>query len=132
MKTINISTVLLALLFVQQVSSQEFKGIATYKSHRKMDFKISADNTSTVIQENIQEQMKKKFQQEYTLSFNKEESIYKKEEKLEAPNPSTLTIKILSEEGSDILYKNIKENRFWNNFGSIKCKEYSQAINSRT
>lgn len=101
--------------------AQDFHGIATYKSHRKVDLKMD-DSMSDEMQEQIQAQLRKQFQQEYTLKFNGHESVYKKEEKLEAPNPIQSGIQIKINEGSDVMYKNIKENRYVNQteiFGKI-------------
>ncbi|MEM6516773.1 MAG: GLPGLI family protein, partial [Bacteroidota bacterium] len=62
----------------------------------------------------IYAQLKKQFQKTYFLSFNKEESIYKEEEKLAAPSPSSGGVTITVSNGSDVRYKNIKEQRYIN------------------
>lgn len=105
---------LLLFLFTSSVIAQNFQGVATYKSHRKVNLKMDNKEMSDEMQKQIQEQLRKQFQQEYKLTFNRHESIYKQEEKLDAPNPvqSGITIKI--SQGSDILFKNIKEGRFSN------------------
>ena len=102
------------LLTISNAISQDFQGVATYKSHRKFDVNVGDENVNSDMQKQIQEQLKKQFQQEYKLTFNKHESIYKQEEKLDAPNPSQGGINIMVAQGLDILYKNIKENRFSN------------------
>ena len=94
--------------------AQDFQGVATYKSHRKIDLKINEGNENSEMQKSIQEQLQKQFQQEYTLVFNKNESTYKQNEKLAAPSPKQYGIQIQISQGSDIMYKNIKENRFTN------------------
>lgn len=105
----------LILLFVNSIMlAQDFQGIATYKSHRKVDLKIGDDKVNSEMQKQIQEQLKKQFQQEYTLKFNKYESVYKQNEKLDAPSLPSSGIKIRVSQGSDIMYKNIKENRYTN------------------
>ncbi len=104
----------LLLLFTANVIAQNFQGVATYKSHRKVDLKMDEGSVNAEMQKQIQEQLRKQFQQEYTLTFNKHESIYKQEEKLQAPNPIQSGIKIQISQGSDILYKNMKEDRFSN------------------
>ncbi|WP_233530549.1 GLPGLI family protein [Gelidibacter salicanalis] len=106
--------VVAALFMVLLMNAQDFQGVATYKSHRKVDFKVKEGNENKEVQKQIQEQLKRQFQQEYTLTFNKNESLYKKNEKLEAPMPSSSGIKITISDGSDIIYKNIKEQRFTN------------------
>lgn len=105
---------LLLLLFTAHGIAQNFQGVATYKSHRKVDLKMNEEGVNADMQKQIQEQISKQFQQEYTLTFNKHESIYKKEEKLQAPNPIQSGMRIMISQGSDILYKNMKEGRFSN------------------
>jgi len=106
------------IMVTSNVTAQDFQGVATYKSHRKVDFKVSNDDgkqEDLKMQENIQAQLQKQFQQEYTLTFTKDESIYKKVEQLDKPNPKPSTgIVITVSEGSDVLYKNIKEDRYAN------------------
>ena len=106
-------TMLIVLFVTNHLQAQDFQGIATYKSHRKVDLKIDEEKVNSEMQKSIQEQLKKQFQQEYTLELNRNESIYKRVEKLDrpsAPSSSGITIKI--SQGSDILYKNIQENRY--------------------
>ncbi|MGC1206264.1 MAG: GLPGLI family protein [Flavobacteriaceae bacterium] len=108
-------TMLIVLFVTNHLQAQDFQGMATYKSHRKVDLKIDEEKVNSEMQKSIQEQLKKQFQQEYTLEFNRNESIYKRVEKLDrpsAPSSSGITIKI--SQGSDILYKNIQENRYSN------------------
>jgi len=112
MKTI-IKTIIIALtLVVAKGNAQDFQGVATYKSHRKVDLKIGNEGMNDEMQKQIQEQLKKQFQQEYTLTFNKNESIYKKNEKLNAPSPSQSNIILQIPGGSDVMYKNVKDNRY--------------------
>ena len=98
-----------------KAEAQDFQGVATYKSHRKVDLKLEDKKSKNPeLEAQIQEQLREQFQQEYTLKFNKKESLYKKNEKLSKPNPMAGGIKITVNDGSDLLYKNIKENRFTN------------------
>ena len=115
MKIKNISIILIALFISSTITAQDFQGIATYKSHRKVDLKMGGEEMSNEMKERLQEQIRKQFQQEYTLTFNKNESIYKQNEKLETPAPAQsggMVVQI--QQGSDIMYKNIKENRYSN------------------
>ena len=115
MKTLAGLIIIISLMVVSNIHAQNFQGIATYKSHRKMDLKISEDKMNSDMQKELQEQLKKQFQQEYTLKFNKIESIYKRIEKLDKPTaPSSSGIIIKLSQGSDIMYKNIKEHRYTN------------------
>ncbi|MEZ4793687.1 MAG: GLPGLI family protein [Gelidibacter sp.] len=97
------------------LNAQDFQGVATYKSHRKVDLKLDEKSSKNPeIEKSIQEQLRQQFQQEYTLTFNKKQSLYKKNEKLVKPNPIASGIQITVDDGSDLIYKNIKDNRFTN------------------
>jgi GLPGLI family protein len=103
------------ILMFATAKAQDFHGVATYKSHRKMDFKMGGEGSNPEIDKQIQEQLKKQFQKEYTLTFNQEASIYKQNEELAKPSPvasNGITIEI--SDGSDLLYKNVKEHRYTN------------------
>ncbi|MFD2822115.1 GLPGLI family protein [Lacinutrix iliipiscaria] len=113
MKTIQKSLSLFILLFSISIFAQDFQGVATYKSYRKVELKMD-DNQSAEMQKQIQEQIQKQMQREYTLTFTKNESIYRENEKLAAPAPSSGGFKITLESSSDIMYKNVKENRYVN------------------
>ncbi len=108
------------VLGVSGLSAQEFQGIATYKTKRKVDLKIDSTNTSLTpeVQKQMAEMLKKQFERTYILTFNKEESVYREDEELSSPQPQMSTggvmIKALGGGGSDILYKNTKESSFVN------------------
>lgn len=103
------------ILMFAASQAQDFHGVATYKSHRKMDFKMGGEGSNTEMDKQIQEQLKKQFQKEYTLTFNQEASIYKQNEELAKPSPvSSNGITIEISNGSDVRYKNVKENRYTN------------------
>ena len=101
---------LILSVFQSQANAQDFQGIATYKSHQKLDLKLNDDTPKSKIEKQIYNQLQKQFQQEYTLTFNKNESIYKQTEQLQAPAQSGIKIQVSQNTG--ILYKNIKEHRF--------------------
>lgn len=108
----------LLIVFIISVTTsalaQEFQGVATYKSHRKVDLKMDKEH-SDAMQKQIEAQLRKQFQQEYTLKFTKNESIYKKNESLATPNPAAangLQINVI--QGSDVFYKNVQEKRYTN------------------
>lgn len=71
-----VSIIIIMLTMVTSINAQEFQGIATYKSHRKVDLKMDDKKINSDIQKSIQAQLHKQFQREYTLKFNKSESIY--------------------------------------------------------
>lgn len=96
------------------MSAQDFSGKATYKTHRKTN--ISLDSTmNSEMQKKMQERIRQMFQQTYTLSFNKEASIYKQNEKLKSPNPQASTggFMVMSVGGgsNEVTYKNLKKNK---------------------
>ena len=120
--TIKILTLAIILVVTNVMSAQNFQGVATYKSKRQMDFQIGNDSTDTGgnmqmdsdMQKRMMEMLKKQFEKTYILTFSKEESLFKEEESLEAPQPGGMQIVIAGMGGSDILYKNTKEERFAN------------------
>lgn len=114
---------ILIVIFLSSMlaNSQEFTGKAIYKTHRKTNFKLdsvqSAQNPE--LQKQIQAQMSKMFQKTFELNFNRTESTYKENAKLSSPAPqaSGAGVMVMSfggGGGTDILYKNIKENRVAN------------------
>lgn len=105
---------LAAFILAWATQGQEFQGVATYKSHRKVDLTIDDKSQNPELEKQLHEQLRQQFQQEYTLTFNKNESLYKKNEKLEKPNPMAGGVVVRISDGSDLVYKNIKENRFTN------------------
>lgn len=119
----NISTLLLAVLFTGSLTAQNFQGKATYKSKRKIDIKLDSTQVDTGMHKKMMEMLKKQFEKTFILTFNKDQSIYKEDQKLSKPQgPSNMEMVMINTGGSDILYKNTKENRFTNQndvFGKI-------------
>jgi len=111
---IKVLIITITFLVSSVISAQNFQGEATYKSKRKMDIQMDSTEVSSDMQKQMMEMLKKQFEKTYILTFNKEESIFKEEEQLEAPQPSGMQIVIAGMGGSDILYKNTKEARFAN------------------
>ena len=115
-----IKNFIMALFITGSVFAQDFSGRATYRTHRKSSFKL--DSTTIAANPGIQEQMeaqtRKMFQKTFTLDFTKSESMYKEEQELDAPKgPSAnggVMVMSLGGGGSDVLYKNISENRMAN------------------
>lgn len=105
--------VILVMAFTKG-QAQEFQGIATYKSKRKVEITLDSTQMASGMAEEIQKMLNKQFEKTYVLSFNKEASIYKEEEALAAPQPQGMNVVMVMSGGSDILYKNIKEKRYTN------------------
>ena len=122
MNTIVKVLILALALLVTKGHSQDFQGIATYKSKRKVDIKLDSTQVNSEMQQQVKELLIKQFEKTYNLTFNKEESVYKEEEALAPPQPSGMQIVVAQVGGSDILYKNLKEERYTNQndvFGKI-------------
>lgn len=112
MKKILLAT--LALLMTTALFAQDFQGVATYKSKRKLDIKLDSTQMDAEMQARIMERLKKQFEKTYILTFNQEASIYKEEEQLEAPQPANVRVVAMTVGGSDVLYKNTKEKQYVN------------------
>lgn len=78
---------LLTVLFASSnLFAQDFQGKAYYISKTTMDMdQFGGQDMTPERKKQIQERMKSFLEKEYTLTFTKSESIYKEEEKLEAP-----------------------------------------------
>lgn len=94
------------------LNAQNFQGQAFYKSKTNMDgsFKIESSSMTEEMKQKFMESMKKEFEKEYVLTFNKTESVYAEEQKLEAPKPAAGGMMIKMENSNDgKVYKNIKD-----------------------
>lgn len=107
---LTLATILIGI----SIFAQDFQGVATYKSKQKLDFKMDSTQVDSGMQDLVMEQLKKQFEKTYVLTFNREESIYKEDEKLDSPQPAGMRIMVMTSGGSDVLYKNTKERRFTN------------------
>jgi len=109
----------LALLLVTAIGAQNFSGKATYKTSRKSNVKFgeNQEGITDKMQEELQKRLQKMNQKTFILEFDKTTSIYKEEEKLDAPNPKANGTRVMvmnlggSGKGS-IFYKNTKDQRF--------------------
>jgi len=117
--------ILIISLSTSLISAQDFKGIATYKSQRKMDIQLDSTQMNEEMRSRMMAMLKKQFEKEYTLKFNNHESIYKEVENLKKPSGVSsggMQVVVMTAGGSDILYKNNNENRYVNQnelFGKI-------------
>lgn len=101
------------------LQAQEFQGLAVYESKTSTsDFKARIEGNKNItpeMQKNIEERMKKMFEKTFILSFNKSASIYKEEEKLDAPTQGGTGggMRMMSSMmGGGTFYKNIKEKTY--------------------
>ncbi|MDN3678042.1 GLPGLI family protein [Flavobacterium paronense] len=111
-KIITKVTLAVLLLAVSVSKAQNFQGQAFYKSKTNMDgsLKIESSSMTEEMKQKFMESMKKEFEKEYILTFNKSESVYEEEQKLDAPEPSAGGMMIKMENSNDgKIYKNIKD-----------------------
>ena len=86
MKKISVVLVMFSIAFAK---AQDFQGMSVYESKTstaEMMKNFGGNREITPeMQKNIEERMKKMFEKTFVLNFNKTASIYKEEEKLDAP-----------------------------------------------
>lgn len=99
--------------------AQEFQGMAVYESKTSTaDFKTRMEGNKNMTPEmikGIEERMKKMFEKTFILSFDKSASIYKEEEKLEAPGQSGgVGMRMMASftGGGGTYYKNVKDKTY--------------------
>lgn len=114
MKKIIIASILMIAGFVQ---AQNFQGMAVYESKTSTaEFAkgISGNKEITPeMQKQIEERMKKMFEKTFILNFDKSASIYKEEEKLDAPGEQGGRRMMASMMGGGgTHYKNVKDKQF--------------------
>jgi GLPGLI family protein len=87
MKSISIKfCIAFFFLISNTIFAQDFQGVATYQSKTTVDFnRFGGRQLSEEQKKQMKERTKSIFEKTYKLSFNKFESIYKEEDKLEAP-----------------------------------------------
>lgn len=77
----------IAFLSTHVFAQNDFQGKAYYQSKTAVDMsRFERPGMSEDIKKRMADRMKSVFEKTYILTFNKEESIYKEEEKLEAPS----------------------------------------------
>jgi len=107
-------TIIFLLTFLSlSATAQNFQGYAIYES--KTAFEIEMDSTKIPKEQmNMMKAMMKKLgEKSFRLSFDKSQSIFKEEEKLDKPSHGG-GVKIMGSFNSGIYYKNIKEKRITN------------------
>lgn len=105
------------LAFITSNAQKDFQGIAVYESKTSTsDFKSRMSGNKDItpeMQKMIEERMKKMFEKTFILNFDKTSSIYKEEEKLDAPGQSG-GMRMMSSMmgGGGTYYKNAKDKMF--------------------
>lgn len=98
----------LALLFSFKPNVQEFQGQAFYFSKSTMDLGSWGARMSEAQKKQVQARLKNRLEKTYVLNFNKEESVFNEEDKLDAISGATDSWGSNFAQGEQ--YKNVKEN----------------------
>ena len=99
------------------LAQADFQGMAVYETKTSTsEFKSRMEGNKNItpdMQKMIEERMKKMFEKTFILNFDKSASIYKEEEKLEAPNQGG-GMRMMSSMmgGGGTYYKNVKEKTY--------------------
>jgi GLPGLI family protein len=111
-------SILLLCLAAYNLSAQDFQGMAVYESKTstsdiKSRFEGNKDITPDM-RKMIEDRMKQVFEKTFVLNFDKSNSIYKEEEKLEAPGQGQGGMRMISAMmgGGGTFYKNIKDKTY--------------------
>lgn len=117
MKSLHITLAAAILLIVTNlVSAQDFQGVATYQSKTTVDFGggFGGRQLSEEQKKQIEERMKSFLEKTYKLTFNKFESIYKEEDKLDTPGGGGggFRMGFMANFSGGPEYKNVKQNQF--------------------
>jgi len=112
-KVVTTFVIAVSLFCFSFANAQDFYGQAVYESKILMNDKIQINNSESMtetMRQKLEETMKKAFEKTIVLNFNKQESIYLQEEKLEAPKPnSPMNVMVFKSNGDGKKYKNVKE-----------------------
>ncbi|MFK7833517.1 MAG: GLPGLI family protein [Winogradskyella sp.] len=110
---VRIAIAALMLIYIVPSQAQEFQGIATYRTQRKIDIKMDSTKMNDALQNQMMEMMKKQFQKTYILTFDKSSSIYQQEVELEKPQIGGVDFQMIgSSGGNDVFYKNVKDQNY--------------------
>jgi GLPGLI family protein len=108
----------LILVFATSNAQKDFQGMAVYESKTSTaDFKKRFEGNKDITPEMakmIEERMKKMSEKTFVLNFDKNASIYKEEEKLDAPGSSGGGMRMMASMtgGGGTFYKNVKNKTY--------------------
>lgn len=106
---LKLTTLLLCCFCAISFAQQDFQGKAYYMSKTTMDLdEWGGREMSPEQRKRIEERMKTMLEKEFVLTFNKEESVYKEEERLEAPGQGRGWGSFSSSFTGGPKYKNVK------------------------
>ena len=106
------------LAFIQTYAQKDFQGMAVYESKTSTsEFKDRMSGNKEIspdMMKMIEERMKKMFEKTFILNFDKSASIYKEEEKLDAPGGQGGGMRMMSSMmgGGGTFYKNVKDKSY--------------------
>lgn len=110
------NTILVALFLTTiLIQAQDFQGMAVYESKTSTSemMKNFGGNREITpeMKQTIEERMRKMFEKTFVLNFDKSASIYKEEEKLDAPGQNGGGVRMMASVmgGGGTQYKNVKE-----------------------
>jgi GLPGLI family protein len=110
MKSFLLKLICLSFIFLMSFKplTQDFQGQAFYFSKSSMDLGAWGARMSEAQKKEAQERLKNRLEKSYILSFNKEESTFKEEEKVDAISGATDSWGSNFTRGEQ--YKNVKQN----------------------
>lgn len=100
------------MLLATKMMAQDFHGTAVYESKTNFkDLKVESKDGNDEMMKSIMESMKKQFEKKYFLNFNKYESVYEEEQKLNSPAPASsgFSMSVATTGDGGKTYKNVKE-----------------------
>ena len=108
-KTIFLFLSFLLVSFMHEPANQNFQGKAYYFSKSKLELGNWGARMSEAQKKQMQSRLSNRLEKTFILSFNKEESIFEEEEKVDAISGATDSWGSNFSRGKQ--YKNIKENQ---------------------
>lgn len=117
MKKILFTSVMLLGFFISN-AQKDFQGMAVYESKTSTaEFKDRMSGNKEItpeMQKMIEENMRKMFEKTFILNFDKSASIYKEEEKLDAPGQGQSRMRMIGNMmgGGGTYYKNVKDKTY--------------------
>lgn len=111
-----LSILLLSSICIPISKAQEFSGLATYKTSGAIKIEMDSTQMPPGQMQEIQKQLQRKLQKEYTLAFNTTESTWKQVETLDGGTASApgngFELMVAGNSPREILYKNLKTNAY--------------------
>jgi GLPGLI family protein len=103
---------LLVAFFTTSLTAQNVGGTATYKTAGKLNFEMDFDQMSPDQRKMIEARMAKAMQKEFTLNFNRNESLYEEVVEMEKEGQRGMRFLAMMTGGTGTYYKNLKEERY--------------------